>query len=114
MNSAFEPESKEAKAAREWIDRLEREFLTNRNRAIVGAATFSLAAGGAVAAELPMITLILACVAILFALRAYDDNGSVHDVRRRSKKRLVPDLSAFARPAESSRKDVAPQGEATI
>ena len=107
IESDIDPKTSDAKLRSEELARQRRENLCAalvKKRAIsIGLAIIVGALGAlAWASGLHMVGFCLVTVALIFLVRYFDANGHLHEVRRRSSKRLAPDSSLLGRNRERS------------
>jgi len=88
---------KEQDLARELNLKLQRSLTTKRSRYAALMIILFAAAIAACIAGLWMLGLILTTAALICLLQYFDANGSLHEVRRRSTRLLVPDFSVLRR-----------------
>jgi Flp pilus assembly protein TadB len=88
----------EASLAKQRNECLQRELTAKRTRYVCLVGLFTMLAGVIGVLGLWMLALILIVVGLIFLLHYFDANGHLHEVQRRSTKRLVPDFSVLRRP----------------
>jgi hypothetical protein len=103
--------NKEQQLAIELNHRLQRELITKRTRCAIAFVIALIAAVSLAMAGQPMLTFLLLLVGLICLLLALDANGSLEEVRGRSTRRLVPNLSVLKR--GDSTASSAPQSPAT-
>jgi len=94
--------SKEARLATERRDRLEQSLIVRRNWYLLFTLLCSFVAIGVAAAALWMLALIAVASGLICLLQYLDALGSIREVRMRSTKRLVTDLSILRRPPDET------------
>ena len=103
-----QPTDREAKLASERNNRLQRRLLRKRTASVllcVGCSATAVATGVFGFAMLAFCAIV---VAIICLIQYFDANGHLHEVRRRSKKTLVPRLSLLA---QKDRRETPAQGQ---
>ena len=89
--------AKEENLARELNQKLQRSLIAKRARFASLASIVFAAAITACLFGLWMLGLILTIAALICLLQYFDANGSLHEVQRRSTRRLAPDFSVLQR-----------------
>ncbi len=92
----------EEELARELNAKLEDDLVTRRARHALLAALLVALSAIVAFTGLGMIFLATLVLGLIFLAQAVDANGHLQEVRRRSRKRLVPDFSVLRRPEGGS------------
>jgi hypothetical protein len=99
---AEHPSRSEADLASERNANLQRDLESKRLASILLSGLFFTGAALVGLLGFAVASFCLVVVALIFLLRYFDANGHLHEVRRRSKKSLVPPLSALEREGRSA------------